>query len=160
MEEKEKECTTECKRKRRLDQTAPWALNYESEEGRDNERGARRRQQVFYRGLQQLHRGHCPGANPSTNPFSNGAITLTPVTSSTRPTYIQSAQFGPNDLTIPTVSTATTAITTTTTPSLDTRKPLADTTEPMGVTSRAVADALQHPQSKPWHVSRACTTRA
>ena len=29
-EEKEKECTTECKGRRRRDEKAPWALNYES----------------------------------------------------------------------------------------------------------------------------------
>ena len=28
VEEKEKECTTECKSQRRLDETAPWAPNY------------------------------------------------------------------------------------------------------------------------------------
>ena len=30
--EKEKKCTTECKSQRRLDEKAPWALNYGSEE--------------------------------------------------------------------------------------------------------------------------------
>ena len=31
--EKENECTTECKSRRRRDEKAPWALNYESGEG-------------------------------------------------------------------------------------------------------------------------------
>jgi len=31
--EKEKECITECKSRRRRDEKAPWALNYETGEG-------------------------------------------------------------------------------------------------------------------------------
>ena len=33
VEEKEKECTTECKSQRRMDETTPWALNYWNGEG-------------------------------------------------------------------------------------------------------------------------------
>ena len=37
----EKECTTECKSQRRLDEIAPWALNFGSGEGGDDEKGRR-----------------------------------------------------------------------------------------------------------------------
>ena len=37
-EEKEQECTTECKTRQR-DEMTPWALNYESGEGRSERRG-------------------------------------------------------------------------------------------------------------------------
>ena len=40
--EKEKECTTECKSRRRRDEKAPWALNYESGEGGGDAKGRRR----------------------------------------------------------------------------------------------------------------------
>ena len=40
--EKEKECTTECKSQRRLDEKAPWALHYGSGEGEGDEKGTRR----------------------------------------------------------------------------------------------------------------------
>ena len=40
--EKEKECTTEGKSRRRRDEKAPWALNYWSGEGGDVEKGRRR----------------------------------------------------------------------------------------------------------------------
>ena len=40
--EKEKECTTECKSRRRRDEKAPWALNFESGEGGGDEKGRRR----------------------------------------------------------------------------------------------------------------------
>ena len=39
---KEKECTTECKSRRRRDEKAPWALNYESGEGGGDAKGRRR----------------------------------------------------------------------------------------------------------------------
>ena len=42
MGEKEKECTTECKSQRRLDEMAPWALHYGSGEGGGDEKGRRR----------------------------------------------------------------------------------------------------------------------
>ena len=41
--EKENECTTECKSRRRRDEKAPWALNYESGEGGGDAKGRRRR---------------------------------------------------------------------------------------------------------------------
>ena len=40
--EKEKECITECKSRRRRDEKAPWALNYGSGEGGGVEKGRRR----------------------------------------------------------------------------------------------------------------------
>ena len=40
--EKKKECTTECKSRRRRDEKAPWALNYGSGEGGGVEKGRRR----------------------------------------------------------------------------------------------------------------------
>ena len=40
--EKENECTTECKSRRRRDEKAPWALNYESGEGGGDAKGRRR----------------------------------------------------------------------------------------------------------------------
>ena len=40
--EKENECTTECKSRRRRDEKAPWALNYGSGEGGGVEKGRRR----------------------------------------------------------------------------------------------------------------------
>ena len=40
--EKEKECTTECKSQRTLDEMPPWALNYGSGEGGGDEKGRRR----------------------------------------------------------------------------------------------------------------------
>jgi len=42
--EKKKDCTTECKSRRRRDDkaTAPWALNYGSGEGGGDEKGRRR----------------------------------------------------------------------------------------------------------------------
>ena len=40
--EKKKECTTECKSRRRRDEKAPWALNYESGEGGGVSKGRRR----------------------------------------------------------------------------------------------------------------------
>ena len=39
--EKKKECTTECKSRRRRDEKAPWALNYRSGEGGGVEKGRR-----------------------------------------------------------------------------------------------------------------------
>ena len=39
--EKKKECTTECKSRRRRDEKAPWALNYGSGEGGGVEKGRR-----------------------------------------------------------------------------------------------------------------------
>ena len=41
--EKKKECTTECKCRRRRDEKAPWALDYGSGDGGDVEKGRRRR---------------------------------------------------------------------------------------------------------------------
>ena len=40
--EKENECTTECKSRRRRDEKAPWALNYESGEGGGDAKERRR----------------------------------------------------------------------------------------------------------------------
>ena len=40
--EKKNECTTECKNRRRRDEKAPWALNYEGGEGGGDAKGRRR----------------------------------------------------------------------------------------------------------------------
>ena len=40
--EKKNECTTECKNRRRQDEKAPWAFNYESGEGGGDAKGRRR----------------------------------------------------------------------------------------------------------------------
>ena len=57
MEEEEKECTTECKRQRRLDETAPWALNYGSGEGGDDEKGRRRGDRRSQQEVPKIARG-------------------------------------------------------------------------------------------------------
>ena len=57
VEEKEKECITECKSQRRLDETAPWALNYESGEAGDDEKGRRRRARRSQQAVPKVARG-------------------------------------------------------------------------------------------------------